>query len=134
MAISRKSDQSAAKSANTTVIATGTKITGEIQVESKVQVDGEFSGTINAKSIISVEKNGLIEGEIVAQKLVVTGCFLGTAHCEEIEILAGGKVVGQITSKVLVIERAVSLKGKANPKNPPKRAIVARRKISQLSQ
>jgi cytoskeletal protein CcmA (bactofilin family) len=75
MAIFNKSDQSATNHANTTVIATDTKITGEIRVESKVHVEGEFSGTINAKSIISVRKNGLIAGEIVAQKLVVTGCF-----------------------------------------------------------
>jgi len=120
MAIFRKSDKSAANSANTTVIATDTKITGKIQVESKVHVDGEFSGTINAKSVISVGKNGLIEGEIVAQKLVVTGCFLGTAHCEEIEILASGKVVGQITSNVLVIERGGFFEGESKPKESVK--------------
>ena len=47
MAIFSKSDQSAANRANTTVIATDTIIRGKIQVESKMQVDGEFSGTIN---------------------------------------------------------------------------------------
>ncbi|MFC1813138.1 polymer-forming cytoskeletal protein [Thermodesulfobacteriota bacterium] len=116
MTIFGKSDQSATNRANTTIIASGTKLSGEIQVGSKMQVDGEFSGTINAKSIIYVGKTGLIEGEIVSQKLVVTGCFLGTAHCEEIEILASGKVVGQITSKVLVIERGGFFEGESKPK------------------
>ena len=120
MAIFSKSDQSAANSANTTVIAADTKITGEIQVESKVHVDGEFSGTIDAKSIISVGKNGLIEGEIVSKKLGVAGCFLGTAHCEAIEILASGKVVGQITSKVLVVERGGFFEGESKPKESAK--------------
>jgi len=134
MAIFSKSDQSATNSANTTVIATDTKIRGEIQVESKVHVDGEFSGTINAKSIIFVGETGLIEGDVVSPKLVVTGSFLGTAHCEEIEILASGRVVGQIASKVLVIERGGFFEGESKPKNPPKRVLVARRKISQLLQ
>jgi len=120
MAIFRKSNKSTANHANTTVIATDTKIRGEIQVESKVHVDGEFWGTINAKSIISVGKTGLIEGEIVSKKLVVTGCFFGTAHCEEIEILASGKVVGQITSNVLVIERGGFFEGESKPKESDK--------------
>jgi cytoskeletal protein CcmA (bactofilin family) len=85
-----------------------------------MQVDGEFSGTINTKSIICVGKTGLIKGEIVSKKLVVTGCFLGTAHCEEIEILASGKVVGQITTKVLVIERGGFFEGESKPKESAK--------------
>jgi len=122
MAIFRKSDQSAANRANTTVIAADTIIRGEIRVESKMQVDGEISGAINAKSIICVGKTGLIEGEVVSQKLVVTGCFFGTAHCEEIEILASGKVVGQITSKVLVIERGGFFEGESKPKESGKKS------------
>ena len=120
MAIFSKSDQSATNHTNTTVIAVDTKITGEIQIESKLRLDGEFSGTINLKGIISVGKTGLIEGDIVSRKLIVTGCFLGTAHCEAIEILASGKVVGQITSKVLVVERGGFFEGESKPKESAK--------------
>lgn len=77
MAIFRKSNQSAAKSANTTVIATDTNITGEIQVESKVHVDGEFSGTINAKSIISVGKTDSSRAKLLPQNWSLPVVFLG---------------------------------------------------------
>ncbi len=120
MAIFSKSNKLATNRANTTIIAADTKMTGEIQIESKLHVDGEFSGTINAKSIIFVGETGLIEGNVVSPKLVVTGCFFGTAHCEEIEILASGKVVGQITSKVLVIERGGFFEGESKPKESAK--------------
>lgn len=89
-------------------------------IESKLRLDGEFTGTINSKGIISVGKTGLIEGDIVSRKLIVSGCFLGTAHCEEIEILARGKVVGQIISKVLVIERGGFFEGESKPKESAK--------------
>lgn len=105
MTIFGKSNQSKPNPDNTTIIAFGTKFIGEIQIESKMQVDGEFSGSINARSIICVGKTGYIEGDIISKKLIVIGRFKGTAHCDEIEILDGGKVVGQIISNVLVIER-----------------------------
>ena len=120
MAIFGKSNQSTANRANTTIIAAGTKIMGEIQIESKLHLDGEFSGTINSKGIIFLGKTGFIEGDIVSQKLIVTGRFFGTAHCKEIEILAGGKVVGKITSNVLVIERGGFFKGESKPKESSK--------------
>lgn len=54
-----------------------------------------------------------MEGTLTAQKLVVTGRFVGTATCEEVEILAGGRVVGQMSSKVLVIERGSFFEGES---------------------
>ena len=123
MAILNKSGQSAANSVNTTIIATGTKIKGELQFDSKVHVDGEFSGTINSKSLISVGKTGLIEGDIVSKKLIVTGSLFGTAYCEEIEILAGGKVIGQITSNSLAIEKGGFFEGESKPKESAEESV-----------
>jgi cytoskeletal protein CcmA (bactofilin family) len=120
MAISKKTDQSAAISASATIIAAGTKINGELQVDSMVYVYGEFSGTINSKSIVSVGKTGLIEGDVVSNKLIVNGRFVGTAHCEEIEISAGGKLTGQIISSVLVVERGSFFEGESKLKGSVK--------------
>lgn len=80
-------------------------------------MDGEFSGSINSQSIITVGKGGLVEGDVSAKKLIVTGRFKGDADCDEIEILSGGKVVGKIVSKVLVIERGSFFEGDSRLKN-----------------
>ncbi len=119
MAIFGKSNKSAVTSSGTTIISSGTKIRGAIQGECKVHVDGELSGPIDSISIISVGKNGFIEGDVVAKKLIVLGRFSGTADCEEIQILAGGKVVGQITCKILVIERGSFFQGQNKLKDSP---------------
>ena len=113
MAIFRKSNEPSSDLTNTTSITAGTKVMGDIEIEYKLQLDGEISGKISSKSIISIGRTGLIEGEIVSQKLIVAGRFFGTADCEEIEILAGGKVVGQITCNVLIIERSGSFEGES---------------------
>lgn len=120
MGIFTKSGQSSANSSNTTIIAAGTKIRGELQVGCRMHVDGEFSGPIDSTSIITVGKNGYIEGDVAAEKLIITGGFSGTADCGEIRILAGGRVVGRITCKTLMIERGGIFNGQNRTKKLPK--------------
>lgn len=79
-------------------------------------MDGEFSGIIQSTNVISIGKSGVVEGEVTAHKLMVTGQFRGNADCNEIEILAGGKVTGQISTSVLVIERGSTFDGESRLK------------------
>jgi len=116
MGIFNKYRQPASSHANTTIIAAGTKIKGEFQSDSIVQVDGKLLGNINSKSLILIGETGLIEGEIVSKKVIIAGRLLGSAYCDEIEIKAGGKVIGQITSNVLMIERGSFFEGESKPK------------------
>ncbi len=119
MGIFTKSDKSSTNPSNTTIIAAGTKIRGELQVEGSMHVDGEFSGPIDATSIITVGKSGYIEGDAAAEKLIVTGGFSGTADCREVRILAGGRVAGSITCETLIIEKGGIFNGQNRIKNLP---------------
>ncbi len=127
MGIFTKFDKSSSNSSNTTIIAAGTRLKGELQVEFKMHVDGHFLGPIDSKSVITVGKNGYIEGDVVAEKLIIAGGFSGFADCGEIQILAGGRVAGQITCKILVIERG----GVFNGRNKLKKSYI---EISDRSQ
>lgn len=127
MAIFNKSDQSKTDGTATTIIAAGTRIEGNLKGECRVHVDGEFSGCIISKGIISVGKTGIIEGEAFSKKLIVTGSFIGEADCEEVEIAAGGKLVGQIKSNILVIERGSFFEGENKLKDSAKRSIANRK-------
>ena len=124
---------------NTTIIAAGTKVTGEFQGDSIIQVDGKLLGNINSKSLIAIGENGLIEGEIVSKIMIISGCLLGSAHCDEIEIKAGGKVFGQITCDRLMIERGGFFEGESKPKQiivrfPGGSTVVEIRGISKTAQ
>lgn len=88
----------------TTVIAKGTKITGKLDVECKLHIDGLIEGTIYSSSIVTVGTAGVVKGEIFAQRLLVSGEVLGNCDCANIEILAGGRVIGDIASANLIIE------------------------------
>ena len=123
MGIFKKRRPPVDRHANTTIIAAGTTIKGEFQGDSIVYVDGKLLGNINSKSLIVIGKSGLIEGEIVSKKAIISGHLLGTAHCDEIEIKAGGKVIGQITSDVLMIERGSFFEGESKPKESAVRPL-----------
>jgi len=90
----------------TTTIAAGTKITGEIDIVCNLHIDGEFEGSIKSKSFITIGKTGVVEGDISADKLIVSGKFMGGCECEAVEILPNGRVEGKVITKEFVIERA----------------------------
>jgi cytoskeletal protein CcmA (bactofilin family) len=90
----------------TTVIARGTKIVGEIEVRNdKLYIDGEVEGEITAVGVVVIGKDGKVRSNsLKTDKLTVSGYFEGNIDCNYIEILAGGRVVGKITTKEIVIE------------------------------
>jgi cytoskeletal protein CcmA (bactofilin family) len=105
-----------------TTVAVGTRIRGEIQVECDgctLNIDGTVSGTITSRHVVHIGKTGVVDGEIVAKKLTVLGAFEGNADCDEIEILEGGRITGQMVSGLLVIERGSRFAGESRLKERP---------------
>ncbi len=88
----------------TTVIAKGTKITGKIDIQCKLHIDGEIEGSIHSGNVVIIGTPGLVRGEVYAERLLVSGEVVGNCDCQNIEILAGGKIVGDIVSSNLIIE------------------------------
>lgn len=99
-----------------TIIAQGTKLKGQMNIDCHLHVDGEFEGNILSKNTVMVGKSGIVSGEIYAQKLIVNGRFSGIAECESIEILPLGRIDGQIISSELVIERKGIFMGESKTK------------------
>lgn len=98
---------------NVTTIAAGTNIIGKVDIECNLHIDGEFEGEVNSKSIVKVGKSGLLKSNLKAQKLIVTGRFIGTADCDHIELISGGEAEGKLISSGLVIDSASSFQGES---------------------
>ena len=105
---------------DTTSIAAGTSIKGEILAKSGLHIDGTFEGRIFSDSTISVGQGGFVTGEIIALKLIVSGKFNGKADCQTIEIMPNGRIDGEVISNELVIEREGFFVGESKVRqNPP---------------
>jgi len=105
MGILSKSNSSSVSSNNTTIVSNGTKIEGSFLVEGKLHIDGYVDGKIKVGDAASIGKKGTLKGEIFAKKVIISGLFEGNIESDIIEILSGGKVVGKILYKELIIEQ-----------------------------
>ncbi|MEA3373686.1 MAG: polymer-forming cytoskeletal protein [Campylobacterota bacterium] len=87
-------------------------------------VDGHFEGKIESEKIITIGKNGKVNGEIRAGHLVVQGLVEGDVDVERIEIKESGRVSGIVTSSELVIEAKGHFQGESRIKGEEPQSIV----------
>lgn len=95
-----------------TVIVEGTCIIGGISTKGTVVIDGKFEGVILEADIISIGRTGEVIGDIKANNLVVNGLFDGKIDCNEVHILADGKVIGEMRYNELIIENNGKFEGR----------------------
>lgn len=95
----------AQKAGAATIIAQGTRIKGDITTDCHLHIDGEFEGKIDSKNTVMIGKNGQVDGEVYANKLVVSGKLKGLTESDTVEISSQGRFEGVITSTELVIEK-----------------------------
>jgi cytoskeletal protein CcmA (bactofilin family) len=76
-------------------VAKGTTITGDIETNGSIRIDGELTGTIKSSGKVVIGETGKVNGEIICQ----------TANCS-------GNVKGKITvTELLTLHSTASIKG-----------------------
>ncbi|MEO5358007.1 MAG: polymer-forming cytoskeletal protein [Nitrospirae bacterium YQR-1] len=88
-----------------TLIGVSSEIKGTINLKGTLRVDGFFEGNVKADWVIVGEK-GHIKGDIDAGGVIVGGLVEGNIKAGEyIEILAKGRVLGDVlTQKLAILE------------------------------
>lgn len=104
MGFSGKSRKRKVQPGGTTIIAAGSQLRGELNLESALHIDGSVEGDIQSSSDVSIGSSGKFQGNINAKHIVVSGYLHGKVDCERLEIVASGKVYGEVVCGELVIE------------------------------
>lgn len=85
---------------------------GVITVRGSLRVEGEVEGSIHEANTVIVGDNGRIQGDIAAEHVVIGGTVRGDIVATvELEIIAGGKVTGNIRTAKLMIEEGAVFEG-----------------------
>ncbi len=58
-----------------------------------------------------IGQSGLVDGEIKARRILVSGTFVGKIEAERLEIVSSGKVTGEISVGQLVVESGAHFNG-----------------------
>ncbi|MEB7742482.1 polymer-forming cytoskeletal protein [Escherichia coli] len=110
----------------TTIIANGVYIEGNINSsEDSVHISGRLKGNISAENgEVRILSNGIVEGEIKCNSLIVNGSFSGQCTCQSLEIEENGEITGTISYIHLTIKKGGLFSGHAIHSNENKLAIV----------
>jgi cytoskeletal protein CcmA (bactofilin family) len=127
MAISSPRNDSNVRDGNTrtagrealSVIAAGTKITGELVSDGILKVEGTVIGSVHAERQVLVAKGGIIQGDIFTRDAVVGGEVHGAILADDrVEVQANSIIEGDITTLRIVIHEGGEVNGHVRMGNP----------------
>jgi cytoskeletal protein CcmA (bactofilin family) len=116
---SRKTNGSPTRS----VIDSWLMITGNLQSEGEVQVDGQINGDIRCAHL-TVGKDATIIGNITAEEVVVRGKVKGTIRANRVILQDSAHVESEIFHKKLSIEEGACFEGQSRVRENPMTAEV----------
>lgn len=106
-----KSSDAGFSSKGMTTIARGTTFIGDIETTSNIHIDGLVKGNINSDAVITIGERGQMEGNIIAERVIISGAFTGNINAEHVELITKCVVKGEILNTKLIIEEGADFEG-----------------------
>lgn len=90
----------------------GSKISGKLSFDGPVRIDGEVDGEIIGKDSVTIGESAVVTAQIKAASIIVGGKVSGDITAiQRIEIRPSAKVMGNLTSPVLVVHEGALFEG-----------------------
>jgi cytoskeletal protein CcmA (bactofilin family) len=106
---------SAAESSSINLIGNGTSITGDINSNGDVRIDGTLKGNISITGKLVVGPSGNIEGNVICQNADISGEIHGKVTVTELlSLKASAKLLGDIITGKISIEPNATFTGTCN--------------------
>jgi len=96
-----------------TMFGQGTQLTGDVNSDGDIRVDGAVKGVLHSKAKIVIGVTGVVEGDLICQNATIDGKVNGNVMASELVILTKSAfVTGDIQLKKLVVEEGARFSGK----------------------
>lgn len=110
-----KSSFDATTSNASTMISSGTTITGDIECNGDIRIDGVLKGNLKGKAKIIIGTEGIVDGNIEGLQADIMGHVTGTIKVQELLYLHGNtKVNGDIYAGKLQVEPTAVFNGQCH--------------------
>ena len=94
------------------IIAPGTKVTGDIETDGTLRVEGTVEGMIRAAKAVVLGKDGVVIGDIATQDAVIGGRVTGTVTAESrLELQATCVIDGEIRARRVKLDEGGKVNG-----------------------
>jgi cytoskeletal protein CcmA (bactofilin family) len=100
------------------VIGADLTINGNLQSTGEVQIEGNIEGNLQATRIV-VGQNAKINGNLLAEDVVVLGTVNGSIRGNRVTLQSTSKVDGDIVHQSLAIEQGAYFEGKSRRNDNP---------------
>ena len=121
-----ESGRSATHEAIENVLGPSLVIRGDLTASGGFRIDGTVEGNVESKAAIVVGESGVVRGDLSGTDVVVAGQIMGTVTCSgHLEILAKGRIEGDIDAKSVRIETGGVFRGTSRMGADSGRAVVA---------
>ncbi len=99
----------------TALIGNGVSLDGDFTAQGSARIDGCVDGNVTVGGTLIVGATGAINGNVTAAAAVVGGGILGNLEItDRIELTGTAKVLGDITTSVIVIDENAIFQGRCN--------------------
>ncbi len=107
-----RSSEDASPSRGSTMIGAGTTITGDLESNGDIRIDGTLKGNLKGKAKIIIGTDGVVVGDIEGLQADIMGHVTGTVKVQELLYLHGKtEVQGDIYAGKLQIEPTAIFNG-----------------------
>lgn len=95
-----------------TLLGREAKFTGKLSFEGAVRIDGAFEGEIHTNDLLLIGPSAEVKAKLDVGSIVINGTVEGDITAKvSVEIKAPGRVVGNITTPSITIEKGVHFDG-----------------------
>ena len=99
---------------SSTTIAAGTTVTGTLQGEGVIQVEGTEEGEMNLKGAVIIAPSGLVKGPVTADVIRIAGRIEGSVTAREhLHLEKAGSLEGDMTTPSLEVVDGGRLNGRS---------------------
>jgi cytoskeletal protein CcmA (bactofilin family) len=97
-----------------TLLGKGSEFEGKLTFEGTVRIDGTLKGQVFSEDVLIVGEGARLEAEVDIGSIIIQGTVVGNIRAKKsIEILAPGRVKGDITTPSLQIDKGVIFEGRS---------------------
>ncbi len=95
-----------------TIIGKGTVVTGDMQIQNSLRVDGTIRGKINVTDTVLIGKEGKVDGEILAKDVMIGGKIKGNVQASgKVLLETNAQITGDIKATQLVVDEGATFDG-----------------------
>jgi len=95
------------------IIGTDVRITGSIDTNGEIQLDGIVEGDVNCKTLTLGER-GVVTGNVVSESVVVRGKVVGDVRARTVRLEKTANVSGDVWHESISIEAGAFFEGRVS--------------------